>query len=108
MNPDISHLSVADLEKLTNEASVLIAQKKEQELNDAYDNIVKIAESVGLTLDELVARGSKTAKAVARKPVAARYRNPDNIDESWTGRGKQPRWLAAKLAAGAKIDDFLI
>lgn len=108
MNPDISHLSVADLEKLTSQAGALIAQKKEQELNDAYDNIVKIAEGVGLTLEELVARGGKNAKATARKPVAARYRNPDNAEESWTGRGKQPRWLSAKIAAGAKIEDFLI
>lgn len=108
MKPDISHLSVDELKKLTDEAEVLIASKKEQALNDAYDSILKIAEDAGLSLEELVERGNKTSKSVARKPVATRYRNPDNADETWTGRGKQPRWLAAKIAAGAKIEDFLI
>jgi DNA-binding protein H-NS len=61
-----------------------------------------------VTLDELVARGSKSSKTASRKPVAPRYRNPENQQETWTGRGKQPRWLAAKLASGANLDDFLI
>ena len=34
--------------------------------------------------------------------------NPANKDETWTGRGKQPRWLAAQVAKGKKVEDFLI
>lgn len=108
MKPDISNLSVAELRKLTDEAGALIESKKEQELDAAYDKITEIAASVGVTLDELVARGNKSAKSANRKPVAPRYRNPQNQQETWTGRGKQPRWLAAKLADGAKLEDFLI
>ena len=108
MKPDISNLSVAELEKLTDEAGALIESKKEQELDAAYDKITEIAASVGVTLDELVARGNKTTKTTTRKPVAPRYRNPENQQETWTGRGKQPRWLAGKLAGGAKLEDFLI
>jgi len=40
--------------------------------------------------------------------VHPKYRNPKNPDETWAGRGKQPRWLAAHLRAGKKLDDFLI
>lgn len=109
MKPDISSLSVLELEKLTHEAQALIESKKEQHLDDAYERIVQIAAEVGLSLDALVARGqSKSAKSAVRKPVAPRYRNPDDANETWTGRGKQPRWLAAKLAAGSSLDDFLI
>ncbi|RYY79791.1 MAG: H-NS histone family protein [Moraxellaceae bacterium] len=108
MKPDISNLSVAELEKLTDEAGALIESKKEQELDTAYDKITEIAASVGVTLDELVGRGNKTSKTTTRKPVAPRYRNPENQQETWTGRGKQPRWLAGKLAGGAKLEDFLI
>lgn len=108
MKPDISSLSVSELEKLTFEAQALIEAKKEQSIDDAYARIVQIAAEVGLSLDELVARGQRAAKSTVRKPVAPRYRNPDDASETWTGRGKQPRWLAAKLATGAKLDDFLI
>ena len=44
----------------------------------------------------------------ARGKVAAKYRNPDNPAETWAGRGLRPRWLAAAIKSGKKIDDFLI
>lgn len=40
--------------------------------------------------------------------VVPKYQNPKNPTETWTGRGKQPRWLKAQLRSGKKLDDFLI
>nr|WP_201723712.1 MULTISPECIES: H-NS histone family protein [Bradyrhizobium] len=36
-----------------------------------------------------------------------RYRNPKNSAETWSWRGKLPRWLSAQLRAGRKLADFL-
>ena len=47
-------------------------------------------------------RGGKGRK------VAAKYANPDDLSETWTGRGRKPRWLTAKLKAGDKIEKFLL
>jgi len=44
----------------------------------------------------------------ARGAVAPKYRNPDNPSETWAGRGLRPRWLAAALKEGKKIEDFAI
>src|SRR5690242_11232268 len=47
----------------------------------------------------------------SRRPypkVLPKYRNPKNPDETWSGRGKRPLWLAKRLGAGSKLDDFLI
>ena len=41
-------------------------------------------------------------------PVVPKYRNPDRPSETWAGRGKKPRWLAAQLKSGKRIDDFRI
>jgi DNA-binding protein H-NS len=41
-------------------------------------------------------------------PVKAKFRNPDQPSETWSGRGKRPRWLDAKLRSGEQIDDFRI
>ena len=47
----------------------------------------------------------------ARRPyprVLPKYRNPAEPAETWSGRGKQPRWLTAQLRSGKKLNDFLI
>jgi DNA-binding protein H-NS len=47
----------------------------------------------------------------ARRPyprVFPKYRNPVEPSETWTGRGKKPRWLTAQLKSGKQIDDFRI
>jgi DNA-binding protein H-NS len=40
--------------------------------------------------------------------VLPKYRNPDEPSETWSGRGKTPRWLAAALKTGHTIDEFAI
>jgi DNA-binding protein H-NS len=40
--------------------------------------------------------------------VSPKYRNPDRPSETWSGRGKRPRWLTAALTAGRTIEEFII
>lgn len=50
-------------------------------------------------------------KAPQRRPypeVLPKYRNPKNPNETWAGRGKQPRWLREQLRSGKKLETFLI
>lgn len=49
--------------------------------------------------------GSKKTKA--RSKVAAKYRN-SATGETWSGRGRAPRWLASELSKGRSRDEFLI
>jgi DNA-binding protein H-NS len=37
-----------------------------------------------------------------------KYRDPKNPSNTWTGRGRPPRWMAAAVKSGSKRDDFLI
>jgi DNA-binding protein H-NS len=78
----------------------------------------------GHKLDDFLITGKKgAAKAAAPKrrkgpgparastrgsTVAPKYRNPDNPAETWAGRGLKPRWLAAALKAGKKLENFAI
>lgn len=48
------------------------------------------------------------ARGGARGTVAPKYRNPENPVETWAGRGLKPRWLAAALKSGKKLEDFSI
>jgi DNA-binding protein H-NS len=51
--------------------------------------------------------GKKAAGTDKRSVVAPKYRDP-STGATWTGRGKQPKWLAAALKGGKKLEDFKI
>ncbi len=40
--------------------------------------------------------------------VPPKYCNPMEPTETWSGRGKQPRWLVAALQSGRKLEEFRI
>jgi DNA-binding protein H-NS len=52
-------------------------------------------------------KAGKAKVAKPRKPVAAKYRNAAT-NETWTGRGKAPKWLVAIEAAGRKREEFAV
>jgi len=56
-------------------------------------------------------KSSDAQSSAERRPypaVVPKYRNPERPSETWAGRGKTPRWLAAQLKSGRRIDDFRI
>jgi DNA-binding protein H-NS len=63
-------------------------------------------------LNQLARRGTELSlPSPERRPypkVEAKFRNPDNPSETWSGRGKTPRWLARLIADGRKLDEFRI
>jgi DNA-binding protein H-NS len=53
----------------------------------------------------------QTVRPRSRRPyprVLPKYLNPDAPSQTWSGRGKQPRWLTAQLRSGKRVEDFLI
>ena len=51
---------------------------------------------------------SPTKSRRPHPPVIPKFRNPDQLSETWSGRGKRPAWLSAQLKSGRRIDDFRI
>ncbi len=87
----------ADLKKMTAEAD---RRKKEGNAQaKAQKELAALAKKYGAaTIKKLAAttkgkgRGRPAAKRAKVKPV---YRNPDNSSETWTGRGRSPKWVVA-------------
>ncbi|QYG06798.1 H-NS family nucleoid-associated regulatory protein [Janthinobacterium sp. PAMC25594] len=74
-----------------------------KEIAGAKEQIASIMKEYGLTVDDLRDGRSKPVKALkAHKPVVAKYRD-DATGDTWSGRGRAPRWLAGK-----DKNDFLI
>lgn len=106
--------TLADLLKQQEELAAKIAQAKAAELEACRTDAIALIESRGFTIAEIFGitspgRGRK-AKPIddARVHVAPKYRNPENQAETWTGRGRQPKWVAAKIAAGGTLDSLKI
>jgi DNA-binding protein H-NS len=59
---------------------------------------------------ENLSTATKAVESPRRKypRVFPKYHNPSEPGQTWSGRGKQPRWLAAALKTGHKIEEFLI
>jgi DNA-binding protein H-NS len=63
-----------------------------------------IAKEHGFDIGELF---GKTGKR--KRPVAVKYRDPKNSENTWTGRGRMPSWMVAATKRGkASKDDFLV
>lgn len=106
-NQDLDKLSVAELDQLIIDAEQAKSKRSTLEKNTAYHSAIEIAESVGMTLDELLEYGSTLkSKTKSKSKVEPKYRNEKN--ETWTGRGKQPKWVQLFIENGGKLTDLLI
>ncbi len=100
---DLDNLDVDELVAITESAQQLIAKKQHQRLYDAYIQFEQIAEESNSTIDEILKAGEKLEKKRSIK-----YRNTENNEETWTGRGRKPTWLVEALAAGRDLEDFAV
>lgn len=67
---------------------------RKDEINGAIQKIKELMQTHGVTVDDL--SSARTAKPLkARGTVAAQFKNPET-GETWTGRGRAPRWLDGK------------
>lgn len=69
-----------------------IAAIKKEERSNAIAQARALIEAFDLSADELFS--AKKPKAT-RATVAPKYRNPQT-GETWTGRGRAPKWLEGK------------
>jgi DNA-binding protein H-NS len=103
---------MATYKELKSQAEKLMVQAEEarqKELADAIEEIRTKMKDHGITLRDLGGgRGSSPAAArtAKRRPAAVKYR--DKAGNTWTGRGRTPRWLQAHLDAGKSVEDFAV
>lgn len=116
MNIDVEKLNLRELD------SLLVAAEKRKRLLSSRRPVAQVRRDVialaaqhGYTIDELY--GDRAAVETASKKrsprrksgkVPAKYRDPDNKRNTWSGRGRMPRWLVQKTKHGRSATDFLI
>src|SRR4051812_42950743 len=97
---DLSNLSIADLRGLQEQIKQEMKMREHQEVARAREQILAIAQKVGVPLKDLLAN-SNARKGAA---VAVRYRHPSDSSRQWPGRGRQPKWVKEWVDGGKPID----
>lgn len=111
---DFERMSESDLTALIagaqQQLTALRAKRAKQTLKEAK----RLAAEVGYEVDfvKVGKGGRKGAQPVkvagTRAPVAPKYRNPENPEETWTGRGRSPKWVQRLQAEGMTMDELAI
>lgn len=102
--PDLEKLSYSELQEVIRNAQQLLADKQAAAKNELKESFIAKAREHGISIDELFGKGRKGGKG----SVAIKYRDPKNPENTWTGRGRMPRWLQAAVDGGKRKDSFLI
>ncbi len=99
---DLSAMSKKELKALNKKVSQAIESFDERVRLEALAALEVKAKELGFSLSELT--GGKKIKSVN----PPKYRNPQDPDQTWTGRGRQPGWVKAVLADGQDLAQFAI
>ncbi len=94
MTPQLEK-AIAELESLRAQ----VAAKTQEVRGIAVEEAQKIITAVGITPSELKFGGEEKT----RRTVAAKYVSPDG-KQSWSGRGRQPKWIAELVKSGVDIE----
>ena len=97
---DLSKLTLAELKDLLVAAKAEEKSRAKSDLEAARNEIYAIAHRMGLPLKDLIGNGN------IKKPtgkVVVQYHNPQDVSQEWTGRGRQPNWVKAMVAAGVDL-----
>ena len=103
---NLEKMSYAELAEMERRIERLKAQKQDEERAAVREKITAVAKEHGFDIRELL-DGRRRGRG--KGSVAVKYRDPSNPENTWTGRGRMPRWMAAATKGGrARKEDFLI
>lgn len=103
---DLQDKSPEDLQRIIAEAQAALVARTNSKRKEVISQIKELAASIGVSV-EIHETGKKADKR-STSAVSAKYRNPENHSEVWTGRGLAPKWMKALIDSGRNKDEFLI
>lgn len=104
MTIDLNNMSLKDLKDLQARVTKAVSTFEDRKKKEALAEIEEMARAKGFSLSELTGMGGPKKRA----PATAKYANPANASDTWSGRGRKPRWFEAALKSGKSPTDMSI
>jgi DNA-binding protein H-NS len=120
---ELAKQSLTDLKRLLKRVETEIERRANTTKRDVLKKVHKIVTDAGLSLEELMGDEKKPAKvakprAASAKPGrkagakktagVAKFCNPANTAQTWTGHGRKPGWVVEWLASGKPLSELEI
>ena len=102
---EYNKLSETELQAVIDKAEKALKDKQSQKRKEVIAQIKDLAASIGVTVDIQATEKKSVRKG---KKIAAKYLNPDDATQTWTGRGVAPKWMQTLLKTGRDKSEFLI
>jgi len=108
--PDLAAMPFEELWQLHEEITKILSDKIVAEKRALEDRLAKLngIEIVRESGSSHPLLGTDRAPRRKYPKVLPKYFNPQAPSETWSGRGKRPRWLVAALETGHRLDEFKI
>jgi DNA-binding protein H-NS len=102
---DLDQLDLEELKGLAKNIEKEIRKRTADNLKKAREAAEAATRQFGFSLEEIT--GSKPSSRKAGSSDA-KYRNPADPSQSWSGRGRQPRWFKDELSSGRALEDLAV
>jgi DNA-binding protein H-NS len=105
---ELESMSIDDLWSLHEEISGILSARIKAEKQELEKRLAVLGGGMAASADSSGPVGGPVGKQRRKYPrVLPKYRNPQT-SETWSGRGKRPRWLVAAMKSGRRIEEFRI
>ena len=95
-NIDLSGLNIDQLADLVTQTQTEMASREKRRRKDLRNELERRVTAEGYKMGDIFPEfGSASGGAARRQKRPAKYRNPQNPDDTWSGIGRTPKWVAA-------------
>ncbi len=103
MSKDLHDLSESELKDVIANAEKALKNREKGKRKEVMAQIRELAASIDVGIEIF-----DKDKVKRRGQVPAKYQNPNDLSQKWSGRGMRPNWLKTLLDEGRSIEDFEI
>lgn len=105
MSINLKDLNANELDLLSQEIELRRAEIAKAAKDNALSEILEVLKKYNLVMDDILPLlPQKGGKNIIKAP--AKYANPNDPTQTWTGRGRKPAWIHEALEAGKSIEDL--
>jgi DNA-binding protein H-NS len=105
---NLNDLTPRQLDELMAQAAEAKRRMQRERLGEVRRKLTQLAREEGYSIEELFGGDAKKSRGAGKSTGAAKFANPADASQTWTGRGKRPGWFKAALASGKSADSMLI